>query len=243
MRAPFSTVTDDALADHDMVGLLAELAAGRVHPNELFAAAWERAEHAEPLNAVVSWVPPSTSVDGPFAGIPTFVKDDEEVQGVATTNGSRAVPDTPAEEDSPFAQQLRQLGLAFVGKSALPEFGLMPTTEPLAHGPTRNPWDLSRSTGGSSGGAAALVAAGVVPIATGNDGGGSIRIPASCCGVVGLKPSRNRLQPTAEAEILPLDIITYGVHTRSVRDTAAFYREIEKIHCELPPIGDVVGPG
>ncbi|MEI8083165.1 MAG: amidase family protein, partial [Actinomycetes bacterium] len=174
MRPPFTTVTDDALADHDMVGLLAELAAGRVHPNELFAAAWERAERAEPLNAVVSWVPPSTSVDGPFAGIPTFVKDDEEVQGVATTNGSRAVPDTPAEQDSPFAQQLRSLGLMFVGKSALPEFGLMPTTEPLAHGPTRNPWDLSRSSGGSSGGAAALVAAGVVPIATGNDGGGSI---------------------------------------------------------------------
>ena len=106
-----------------------------------------------------------------------------------------------------------------LGKSTLPEFGLTATTESLATGSTHNPWNLDYSTGGSSGGAAALVAAGVVPLAHGNDGGGSIRIPAACCGLVGLKPSRSRLADVEGAEKIPINIVCHGVISRSVRDT------------------------
>ena len=138
----------------------------------------------------------------------------------------------------------QQLGLDTIGKSALPEFGLTATTEPIAHGPTRNPWDLAHSTGGSSGGSAALVASGVVPLAHANDGGGSIRIPASCCGLVGLKPSRGRLASAEAMDIMPVNIVTQGVLTRTVRDTVAFYRAMAKVRpaADLPPIGPTAEP-
>jgi amidase len=120
-------------------------------------------------------------------------------------------------------QQFLSLGLVNLGKSSTPEFGLTGTTESLAHGPTHNPWKLGFSTGGSSGGSAALVAAGVVPIAHANDGGGSIRIPASCCGLVGLKPSRGRLIEIEGSKLLPVRLLHQGMLSRTVRDTAAFY--------------------
>jgi amidase len=127
-----------------------------------------------------------------------------------------------------------------LGKSATPELGLTATTEPLGQPPCRNPWDIARSSGGSSGGAACLVAAGVVPIAHGTDGGGSIRLPAACCGLVGLKPSRFRLDVQG-SNLLPVNIAADGVLTRTVRDTVAFYTALDsrRVSRKVAPIGPV----
>lgn len=135
-------------------------------------------------------------------------------------------------------------GYICLGKSTLPEFGFNASTEPAQGDPTRNPWNLDYSCGASSGGAAALVAAGVVPIAHANDGGGSIRIPAACCGLVGLKPTRGRVVDNDAARDLPVNIISDGVVTRSVRDTAGFlaYAESWFKNRKLPAIGHVQGP-
>lgn len=242
----FTTVTDDALGEYDAVGLIDALQSREVHPDEVTAAALARARQAQDaLNAVVDWVPTPTVGSGPFGGVPSFIKDNEDLAGLACRQGSRAVPDTPVEANSEFVSQFVDLGFTVLGKSTLPEFGLTATTEPLLGGPTRNPWNIGHSTGGSSGGSAALVAAGVVPIAHANDGGGSIRIPASCCGVVGLKPSRGRVVGREDLEKLPVAITAQGVVTRSVRDTALFFSEIEKLHQDpaLSPIGHITAPG
>ncbi len=239
-----SAFSDDALGSDDCVGLLDRIDRGEVHPAELRAAAIARAQMANPaLNAVVEWVQDPPGANGAFAGIPTFLKDNEDLSGLPTRFGSSATPSTPALHTSPFAKQLDGIGLSIVGKSSLPEFGLTATTESLEFGPTRNPRNLEHSTGGSSGGSAALVAAGVVPIAHANDGGGSIRIPASCCGLFGLKPSRGRLLAPADMERLPVSIVAQGVLTRTVRDTALFLNEIPKEASSMPPIGHVREPG
>jgi len=246
---PFSTATDDALGNLDMVGLLEELRNRRVSAPELTQAARARAHNAQVLNAVVSSIPDGHSPGsptGPFAGIPTFVKDNEDIAGMVTTMGSRAIPRVEAGHDSRFVTQFRELGFGALGKSTLPEFGLTATTEPLSTGPTRNPWNLDHSTGGSSGGSAALVAAQVVPIAHANDGGGSVRIPASCCGLIGLKPTSGRIVLPESMDSLPIKFATQGVLTRTVRDTAAFYRELEELFpapATMQPIGDVTGAG
>lgn len=238
-----STYRDDALGDHDAVCLRAAIEARAVHPDEILAAAMERARlaHGE-LNAVAAWARSPVVGTGPFAGLPTFVKDNESVAGLPERQGSRAVSPVPRSESSEFVVHLERLGFTVLGTSTMPEFGLTATTEPLLGGPTRNPWNPAHSTGGSSGGAAALVAAGVVPIAHGNDGGGSIRIPASCTGLVGLKPSRGRLVTRQGLEHLPVAISTQGVLTRTVRDTAAFYGAMDAVYDALPPIGHVVRP-
>lgn len=179
-----------------------------------------------------------------FRGVPTYVKDNTNVAGLATRHGSLAVPEAKAADTSPFARQLLAQGFLCLGKSTLPEFGFNASTEP-AHGPaTRNPWNLAYSSGASSGGSAALVAAGVVPIAHANDGGGSIRIPAACCGLVGLKPTRGRLVDNEAAASLPINIISEGVVTRSVRDTANFFDQAESYYRnpKLPAIGRIEGP-
>ena len=158
---------------------------------------------------------------GPWAGVPTFVKDLDDVVGVPSGFGSRAFPGYKGKAQTPLIDTFLGLGVVSLGKSTTPEFGLTATTEPLSTGATRNPWNLDHSTGGSSGGAAALVASGVVPIAHASDGGGSIRIPASCCGNVGLKVSRGR-HPQARPETAgPFPISVHGVQSRTVRDTAA----------------------
>jgi amidase len=154
----------------------------------------------------------------PFAGVPIAIKDNRAVAGMPLTMCSEIFGDYVPSADAFGVRRLREAGFVIVGKTALPEFGILPTTESRRNGPTANPWDLSRTPGGSSGGAGAAVAAGMVPIAHGNDGGGSIRIPAACCGLVGLKPARGRVSvgPDAGQSFL----VTDGVLTRDVRDTA-----------------------
>ncbi|MFN8126666.1 MAG: amidase [Candidatus Nanopelagicales bacterium] len=241
---------DDALGDSDLVDLVARVDRREVSPAELVDAAIARSEVVDPaVNAIVSRVPdPRPAADAerlPLRGLPTFIKDNEALAGLPTRQGSRAVTDRPARESMPWARQAIALGATPLGKSTLPEFGLTPTTECLLTGATRNPWDLSRSAGGSSGGAAALVAAGVTPLAHANDGGGSIRIPASCCGLVGLKPTRGRIIDIEEVESLPVNVTTQGVVTRTVRDTAYYFAAAERAYrnLALPPIGHVTRPG
>ena len=239
-----SAFGDDALGDHDAVGLINELRTGSVHADELTAAAIARAQGVEHrLNAVVSWAPQPAPGAGTFAGVPSFVKDNENVVGLSTRHGSRATPRSAATVNSPFVESFLAAGFTVLGKSSMPEFGLTASTEPLLNGPARNPWNTEHSTGGSSGGAAALVASGVVPLAHGNDGGGSIRIPASCCGLVGLKPSRGRLPLDPGLDALPVGIVAQGVLTRSVRDTALFYATMDDVSPDLPPIGHITAPG
>lgn len=246
----YSAVRDDALGQHDLVGLVESLRRREVNAAELASAALDRAHDSQPvLNAVVSWATapqgPDPTADTVLGGVPTFLKDNENLAGMATRDGSRALPDQTAISTSPIGELLADLGATYLGKSSMPEFGLTATTEPLLNGPTHNPWALGHSAGGSSGGAAALVAAGVVPFAHANDGGGSIRIPAACCGLVGLKPSRGRLPNAPESDQLPIRIVSQGFLTRSVRDTALLYAEAEKRHHVgdgLTPIGHVTAP-
>jgi Asp-tRNA(Asn)/Glu-tRNA(Gln) amidotransferase A subunit family amidase len=159
------------------------------------------------LNAVVCDAHVAPAVTGPFAGIPSALKDNEDLAGLPTLHGSWAPADTPATKTSPWIAQYLALGLEPIAKTTLPEFGLTASTESSRFGATRNPWDTARSVGGSSGGSAALVAAGVVPIAHANDGGGSIRIPAAACGLVGLKPSRGRIIDAPELDRLPVNLV------------------------------------
>ena len=155
----------------------------------------------------------------PFAGVPIAIKDNRAVAGMPLTMGSDLFGDLVVRHDSFLVRRLREAGFVVVGKTALPEMGILPTTESRRNGPTRNPWKLDRTPGGSSGGSAAAVAAGMVPIAHGNDGGGSIRIPAACCGLAGLKPARGRVSvgPESGDSFLVCD----GVLTRDVADSAA----------------------
>jgi amidase len=158
--------------------------------------------------------------DRPFAGVPIAIKDlVAATAGLRTTMGMKAMGDWVPETDTALVRRIREAGAIIVGKTNTPELGILPVTEPERFGPARNPWDPSRTTGGSSGGSAAAVAAGMVPIAHANDGGGSIRIPASCCGLVGLKASRGRVSLAPLGEFVG-GIATEGVVSRTVRDTA-----------------------
>jgi amidase len=203
--------------------------AGEVSARELVEISLARIEELNPqLNAFVE-------IDGeralatadriaagderPFAGVPVAIKNNRAVAGLKATIGCSLLADHVADSDSNVARRLKDAGFVLVGTTTLPEYGILPVSEARLFGPTRNPWDLERTPGGSSGGSAAAVAAGMVPVAHGNDGGGSIRIPAACCGLVGLKPARGRISAAPDRGEAPLDVD--GMLTRTVADTAA----------------------
>jgi amidase len=222
---------DDSWYDElDGLGLAAAVRNGDVTATEVVDAAIRRIEARNPaLNAVVATrfdearAEAAAGVgDGPFAGVPYLVKSlGGDVAGLPTSRGSRLFADDVALADSLAVARARAAGVIVLGMTNTPELGKNGTTEPVFHGPTRNPHDLTRSAGGSSGGSAAAVASGMVPVAHGNDGGGSIRIPASACGLFGLKPSRGRVPhaPLLDAFAYPVGCI--HALTRTVRDSAA----------------------
>jgi amidase len=158
--------------------------------------------------------------DGSMRGVPWLPKDSLDYPGMPTTSCSRSRNRKAVRHGYPYVRRLQQAGLVALGKSAMPEFGLLASTEPLAGPMTRNPWSLDHSPGGSSGGAAAAVAAGLVPLAHGSDGGGSIRLPASCCGVIGLKPGRDSTVRVRARHLVEDLLVADCLHTRSVRDVA-----------------------
>jgi amidase len=244
-------ITDDTQW-MDATAQAALVADRAVTATELVDAAIDRIEQTNgALNAVVmKWYDvareqaksidraPSDSPlrDAPFAGVPFLLKDlGIHVAGLPLTSGNRAMRDAQpiSKHDSTLAQRFRAAGLIALGRTNSPELGSLPVTEPVAYGPTRNPWNLDHTPGGSSGGASAAVAAGMVPIAHASDGGGSIRIPASCTGLVGLKPSQGRITMGPERDESGLS--TQLCVSRSVRDTA---RLLDAVHG--PGVGDTV---
>lgn len=244
---PTGTAQDTASGSFvDGVRLAGMIAAGEITALEVVNAAISRAEAVNPqINAIATTsfeearARAAGELSGGFAGVPTFIKDLEETAGVQTMYGSRAFRGFVPQEDGALAAKWKAAGLVSIGKSTSPEIGLTSSTEPLVTGITRNPWDLGHIPGGSSGGAAALTAARVVPFAHASDGGGSIRIPAACCGLFGLKPSRGRISPPPDTSI-PVDISVNHAVTWTVRDSAALFSAAES--GAYPPIGAVTGP-
>ena len=243
---------DDALGDLDAVGLGEAIRAGRVSRADVIDAAIARVDAVNPaLNGLAyeafdqaRKTAAANAVDGFFSGVPSFIKDNVDVAGLPTMRGADAWEPFDAVADGEFTQLYLATGPTSLGKTQMSEFGFNASAEHPRLGPVRNPWDTDYTAGASSSGSGALVAAGVVPIAHANDGGGSIRIPAACNGLVGLKPSRGRLPLDPELRRLPVAIVANGVLTRSVRDTAVFYREAERIwrNPKLAPIGDITDP-
>ncbi len=220
----------DEYASFDATALAALVRQKQVKPIELVDAAIEWIGYLNPvLNAVVTPMyeqARETAMgklpDGPFAGVPFLLKDlGATFKGVRMTMGSDFMRNFVPHYDSELVARLKRAGLIVIGKTNTPELGILPTTEPRLFGASRNPWDITRTTGGSSGGSAAAVAARIVPVAHANDGGGSIRIPASCCGLFGLKPTRARNPLGPDFGDLFSGLVADHAVTRSVRDSAA----------------------
>lgn len=214
----------------DATGLAELVRRGEISASVLLAEAISRTERYNPqLNAVITpmyEIARATAAGplphSPLAGVPFLLKDLlQAYAGVPMTSGSESLRDYRPDADSAVVSRFKAAGLVSFGKTNVPEFGLVATTEPRAFGPTRNPWDLARSAGGSSGGSAAAVAARLVPMASANDGGGSIRIPAAWCGLFGLKPSRGRVSAGPYYGDVWGGAVAEHVLTRSVRDSAA----------------------
>ncbi len=215
---------------HDGVGLAELVARGELTASELLELAIERAEAINPrLNAIVIPMYEEARArvraglpEGPFHGVPFLLKDLlASYAGVPLRGASRLYRDYVPDHDSELVRRFKRAGLAIFGKTNASEFGILPVTEPELYGPTDNPWRPGYTAGGSSGGSAAAVAAGIVPVAHGGDGGGSLRIPASCCGVVGFKPSRGRTPCGPDHSEVMLGYAIEHVISRSVRDAAA----------------------
>ena len=222
-------MSDSDLMFRSASELASMVRAGELSARELVQCSLDRIEELNPrLNAFVQ-VDAERALaaaeevqlgdERPFAGVPIAIKNNRPVSGLRLTYGCSLMSDFTASYDHNVTRRLKQAGFIVVGSTTLPEYGILPTSEARLFGPTRNPWDLERTPGGSSGGSAAAVASGMVPVAHGNDGGGSIRIPAACCGLVGLKPQRGRISAAPELgeSLLGVD----GVLTRTVADTAA----------------------
>jgi len=215
---------------YDGLGLSELVRKKEVKPSELIEEAINRIERLNPqLNAVIYKMyelarkaADGGLPDGPFKGVPFLMKDIlMAYAGVPLTSGSRFLKDFVPDHDSELVKRFKATGIIVIGKTNTPEFGITPVTEPELFGSTNNPWNLTRTSGGSSGGSAAAVAARMVPLAHGSDGGGSIRIPASCCGVFGLKPTRGRNPIGPDFAEAWRGLTCDHVLTRSVRDSAA----------------------
>jgi len=233
----------DFLAQLDAVAQAELVARGELLPSDLLDACQARIERCEPLiHSLVSLDlerarrhEPSA---GPLRGVPTALKDLLPYPGLPFRMGARLFAANMQVPPNPFAQRIDAMGLVVVGKSATSELGMLGSTETLLEGVTHNPWDLARSAAGSSGGSAAAVAAGIVPLAHASDGGGSIRIPASVCGLFGFKPSRGRTVPaTVGSEFAAL--VSDHCITRSVRDSALFLSLTEAENEAFPRLGYV----
>src|SRR6476646_7283045 len=231
---------DDALGDLDAVGLVARIQDREVSVGEVVDAAVTRVERVDPHLGAVAHAAFEEAREaardprgGFFAGVPTFFKDNVDVEGMPTQQGTDAFLARPSRSDGDLARMMRSTGLLPLGKTRLSEFGFCPAAEHPRSGPVRSPWSTEHTAGASSAGSAALVAAGAVPLAHGNDGGGSIRIPAAINGLVGLKPTRGRLPQDRILRQMPVRLVADGVLTRSGRDTAAFYREAERVYRDL----------
>jgi amidase len=218
-----------SLLTNSALDLAALVRAGEVSSRELVETALRRIDELDPDVGAFTHVAHDAALAAadqiapgdprPFAGVPIAIKDNRAVHGMPITMCSDLFKDIVPRHDSYLVRRFRDAGFVIVGKTKLPEMGILPTTEPRRFGPARNPWDLERTPGGSSGGSAAAVAAGMVPIAHGNDGGGSTRIPAACCGLVGLKAARGRVSVGPESG--DSFLVSDGVLTRTVAETAA----------------------
>ena len=242
---------DDELLEYDAVGLAELIRDRHVSSREVLQASISRIERLDgTLNAVTTrsfsraidrldQIGPDT----PFAGVPTLLKDLVDVGGIRRTSGSRLLLSNIPEESVEYVQAMERAGLNFLGMTNTPEFASGALTDNLAFGATRNPWDLERSAGGSSGGSGAAIAAGYVPLAHGTDGGGSNRIPASCCGVLGMKPSRYR-QVSGEKGGKHMFLRTHQSLSRSVRDSATLLAATENPdnRAGYPLVGKVDAP-
>ena len=242
---------DDALGDLDAVGLAEAIRHRRRSIPEVVDAAIARTEQVSTeLNALAVECFERARADavaprgGYFAGVPTFVKDNSDLAGLPTMQGTDAYAPVAAKQDGDFARMLLATGVVPLGKTRLSEYGFSASAEHPRLGPVCSPWSTEHTAGASSSGSAAFVAAGVVPLAHANDGGGSIRIPAAVNGLVGLKPTRGRIAQDRVFRRMPVRLVADGVVTRSVRDTAAFLREAEKVYRDLSlaPVGDVTHP-
>jgi amidase len=239
----------EAYAAYDGLGLAELVRKGEVQPAELVEEAIRRIEQANPqVNAVIEKMydqaqktAMSDLPDGPFRGVPFLIKDImADYAGVPSRRSSRFLNEYVPERDSEIVVRHKAAGLVILGKTNTPEFGLVPVTEPELFGPTNNPWDLTRTSGGSSGGSAAAVAARMVPVAHGNDGGGSMRVPAACCGVFGLKPTRGRTPIGPDLAEAWQGMAINHVLSLSVRDSAAMLDatagpEVGAPYYPLPP--------
>src|SRR3954447_2662229 len=226
-------MSSDAAAATDLLyrpvtELAASVRSGEITARELVQASLDRIEEVNPkVNAFVDVSGDEALAEAdkigpndprPFAGVPIAIKNNRAVAGQRLTFASNFVGDFLAPYDHNVVARIKAAGFVIVGTTTLPEWGILPTTETARFGPTRNPWDQSRTPGGSSGGSAAAVASGMVPIAHANDGGGSTRIPAACCGLVGLKPQRGRI--SLGPEIGHALLVADGVLTPTGRETA-----------------------
>ena len=223
-------------SNYDGLGLAELVRNGEVTPKELLEDAYAAIDAINPeLNGVVCRIPDLAQAEiaaglpnGPFKGVPFLVKElGIQMKGSPSRCGSKLTEDLVAAEDTELATRFRAAGLVTAAMTATPEFGFNPSTESIFYEPTHNPWDVRRSPGGSSGGSASMVAGGAVPMAHANDGGGSIRIPASCCGLVGLKPTRNRVPTGPSFGDWLNGLAGEFVVSRSVRDTAAILDAVE----------------